>query len=286
MTDLQWLLDDVAASPEGPQVAAFFDFDGTLIDGYSAKAFFKERLKNRDIGLRELLRTVYESASMERRGADISSLMDVAIGALAGRTIDDVNAVGEDLFQKKISGMIFPGARALIDAHRDKGHTLVIASSATPPQIEPAARDLGVPNILATQFDISEGVLTGKVDGTIKWGPGKAQAVEMFAEANGIDLESSFAYANGTEDVEFLETVGLPRPLNPEDGLLEIAEARGWPATRLFRPKSIGATAVVRSLAAYSSLGFGFGVGALAAAVDGSRRTGANLASSVVYLIY
>ena len=177
MTDLQWLLDDVAASPEGPQVAAFFDFDGTLIDGYSAKAFFKERLKNRDIGLRELLKTVYESASMERRGSDISRLMDVAIGALAGRSIEDVNAVGEELFKKKISGMIFPGARSLIDAHREKGHTLVIASSATPPQIEPAARDLGVPNILATQFDISDGVLTGRVDGTIKWGPGKADAV-------------------------------------------------------------------------------------------------------------
>ena len=83
MTDIQWLLEDVEASPDGPQVAAFFDFDGTLIDGFSAKAFFKERLKNRDIGLRELLRTVYESASVERRGQDITRLMDVAIGALA-----------------------------------------------------------------------------------------------------------------------------------------------------------------------------------------------------------
>ena len=37
MTDLGWLLEDVSNSPDGPQVGAFFDFDGTLIDGYSAR---------------------------------------------------------------------------------------------------------------------------------------------------------------------------------------------------------------------------------------------------------
>ena len=71
--------------------------------------------------------------------------------------------------------MIFPGHDRSSTPTAKKGHTLVIASSATPPQIEPAARDLGVPNILATQFDISDGVLTGRVDGTIKWGARKGR---------------------------------------------------------------------------------------------------------------
>ncbi|MDQ1307027.1 MAG: putative phosphoserine phosphatase / 1-acylglycerol-3-phosphate O-acyltransferase [Actinomycetota bacterium] len=281
MTDIQWLLEDVEASPDGPQVAAFFDFDGTLIDGFSAKAFFKERLKNRDIGLRELLRTVYESASVERRGQDISKLMDVAIGALAGRPLDEINEIGEELFRKKIAGMIYPDARALLAAHVEKGHTLVIASSATPPQIEPAARELGVPYVLATRFEVSDGTLTGRIDGDIRWGPGKAAAVTEFAAEHEIDLAESFAYANGTEDLEFLAAVGRPRPLNPEEGLTILAEERGWPTNKLFRPKQIGPTEVVRSALAYGSLGFGFGVGAVTAAVNGSRRSGANLAAAV-----
>lgn len=88
-------------TPHGPQVAAFFDFDGTLIDGYSAKAYFTDRLKNRDIGLRELIRTVVESANVERRGADITRLMTVAIAALEGRTEDEMSKLGRDLFARR-----------------------------------------------------------------------------------------------------------------------------------------------------------------------------------------
>ena len=83
------------------------------------------------------MRTVVESARVERRGADISRLMNVAVSGLEGRTLDDVDAAADKLFRKKIAGMIFPGARALVEAHAAKGHTIVIASSATPPQIVP-----------------------------------------------------------------------------------------------------------------------------------------------------
>ena len=121
MTDLGWLLEDVANSPDGPQVAAFFDFDGTLIDGFSAKVYFVDRLKSRDMGTRELIRTVVESAKVERRGDDISRLMNTAIRNLAGRSEDEMTALGNDLFARKISAMVFPGARALVEAHAAKG---------------------------------------------------------------------------------------------------------------------------------------------------------------------
>ena len=48
MADIDVLVDEVEQSPAGPQVGAFFDFDGTLIDGYSAVVYFRERLKNRE----------------------------------------------------------------------------------------------------------------------------------------------------------------------------------------------------------------------------------------------
>ena len=45
MADIEWLVDQVDRSPEGPHIGAFFDFDGTIIAGYSALAFFKYRLR-------------------------------------------------------------------------------------------------------------------------------------------------------------------------------------------------------------------------------------------------
>ncbi len=106
MPDIDGLLAEIEASPEGPQVAAFFDFDGTLIDGYSAVAYFRDRLMARDVGTEELLRSVAESINVEMRGRDVHRLVEIAVGALGGRTVDEVDAMGERLFRKNIAAMI------------------------------------------------------------------------------------------------------------------------------------------------------------------------------------
>lgn len=282
MTNVGWLLEDIDNSPEGPEVGAFFDFDGTLIDGYSAKEYFVERIKTRDIGLTELIETVVEAAQVERRGDDISRLVQTAVGGLAGRSEEELESVGADLFRSKISGMIFPGARSLIEAHMSKGHTVVIASSATPPQILPTAADLGITHVLATELETdADGVLTGNVDGPILWGEGKAGAVRQFAEEFDVDLSQSFAYSNGAEDVPFLSLVGRPRPLNPDKALVQIAKERDWPVSQLTHPKRIGPLDVARSVAAYGGLGVGLAIGIATAVSGGNRQSGANAAAAI-----
>ena len=54
----------IEAGPKGPDIGAFFDFDGTLIDGYSAVAYFADRLRRREMGLGEAADIV----RMARRG--------------------------------------------------------------------------------------------------------------------------------------------------------------------------------------------------------------------------
>ena len=96
---------------------------------------------------------------------------------------------------------------------------MVFASSATRFQVEPAARAMGVEHVLVTPVEIENGIATGRPGGPPLWRRGKAEAVRAFAPRHGIDLEASFAYSNGTEDVPFLSTVGRARALNPEPGL-------------------------------------------------------------------
>ena len=43
----------IEVGPKGSDIGAFFDFDGTLIDGYSAVAYFADRLRRREMGLGE-----------------------------------------------------------------------------------------------------------------------------------------------------------------------------------------------------------------------------------------
>ena len=49
MTDFDDRLIAIAAAPPGRDTIAFFDLDGTLINGFSARAVFLERLKTLDV---------------------------------------------------------------------------------------------------------------------------------------------------------------------------------------------------------------------------------------------
>ncbi len=49
-----------------------------------------------------------------------------------------------------------------------------------------------------------------------------------YAEAEGLRLDESMAYADSASDLPMLEAVGFPVAVNPEAKLAAIARRRGW----------------------------------------------------------
>ncbi len=276
------LLDAIAGAPAGPEVGAFFDFDGTIIDGYSAGVVYQDRLRRFDIGPEELARTLVAVADMTARGAGVGGVVGAALGGLRGRTDEDMRAFGERLWRQHIAGMVFPAARELIRAHQRAGHTVVIATSATRYQVEAAADDLDVDELLCTEPELIDGVLTGETDGPVLWGPNKAAAVRACAERRGIDLEASFAYGNGDEDEELLRCVGRPVALNPHGGLARIASTADWPNAALVPAGGgFGPGPALRTAAALSALGASAALGVGVRLLNRNKRMGANVATAV-----
>jgi putative phosphoserine phosphatase/1-acylglycerol-3-phosphate O-acyltransferase len=135
---------------------------------------------------------------------------------------------------------------------------------------------------LCTRLAYVDGVITGEIDGPILWGSGKAAAVEDFAARTRVDLERSFAYGNGDEDVEFLSTVGRPRPVNPSSELERTAKQRGWPVTVFGRPGGRpGVRDITRTFGAYGGFAASFGTGLGVGFLNRSRRDAANLMMSM-----
>ena len=281
MADIDDLLADVAAGPQGPQVGAFFDFDGTLINGYSAALYFRQRLARRDVGAAELVGTLIEVFNMQQRGHDVTRLVDVGLGALRGMSVDELEEMGQQLFRSRISGQLFPDARRLVRAHLRAGHTVALASSATRFQAQAAAEDLGIAHLLVTEVELLDGLVTGRVDGPVLWGPGKADAVRSFAAERGVELAESYAYGNGGEDVLYLETVGRPRPLNADSTLTRAAAERGWAVHRLHRRRRLTPTTVVRSGASFAGLATGIAAGLGAGLLNRDRRAALGVAAAI-----
>jgi putative phosphoserine phosphatase/1-acylglycerol-3-phosphate O-acyltransferase len=281
VADIDDLLAAVAAGPQGPEVGAFFDFDGTLIHGYSAALYFRQRITSGAVGPQELRDTLVEVFNMSQRGHDVTRLVGVALGALSGTAVTDIEEMGQQLFRTKISGQLYPDARRLIRAHLRAGHTVALASSATRFQAQAAAEDLGIEHLLVTEVEALDGFLTGRVDGPILWGPGKAAAVQGFAAERGLDLSESYAYGNGGEDVYYLETVGRPRPLNPDSSLTQAAVERGWPIHRLHRQRRLTPVNVVRSAASFAGLGAGLAAGLGMGILNRDRGTALTVAAAI-----
>jgi putative phosphoserine phosphatase / 1-acylglycerol-3-phosphate O-acyltransferase len=272
---------EIDGGRRGRRTGAFFDFDGTLIAGFSGNEFYRARLRAGEIGPGELARTLLAVGDMRLRGADVDGLMRTAVAVWKGRPVDDMEQLAERLMVQRIAGMLYPEALELLEAHRRMGHTIVLASSATRYQVAPLAAELLIENILCTEVEVMNGAFTGELASPIRWGPEKAAAVREFAASHDIDLLRSYGYGNGVEDEAFLAAVGKPRPLNPEPELAKVATDRGWPATYL-TPRSSGRLRpLARTAAALAGVGAAASVGVGVGLLNRSRRVAANLAAGL-----
>ncbi len=225
-------LREIAAAPDGPEVAAFFDLDGTLVAGYTAMVFAEDRYRRRQVGVNEVARTVALGALGLAGRATFADLIALGASTWRGLPLSEVEAVAERLFEEKIAARIYPEVRELVEAHHRKGHTVVLASSATVFQVAPTAKFLGITEVLCSRLEVVDGVLTGEVLEPMMWGTGKARAVQRYAEEHGLDLDASWFYADGDEDEALMHLVGHPRPTNPARRLATVAKRRGWPIQR------------------------------------------------------
>lgn len=267
------LVTEVYAAPSGPKVGAFFDYDGTVISGYSAMAFYTQRLKDGDVGLGELARTAWMGLRGVSTEREFAELLDVSLAAWAGRTESELAELGEYLFTHEIASRLHTEVWQLVQAHRAMGHTVVLASSATRFQVEPMARALEIEHTLYTPVETREGVVTGRPAGTPLWGVAKARAVRALARQHDIDLSESFGYSNGTEDAPMLNSVGHPVAVDPEDGLRAEAQRREWPVLPcVTRGGTPGVGDTLRTAGFYASFAGAFATGLGVGLLNGSRR--------------
>jgi HAD superfamily hydrolase (TIGR01490 family) len=254
----------IAQSPPGPAVGAFFDLDGTLVAGFTATAHAGDRIRRRQARIGEVLGVIEASVRYKLGRMQFERLLVRAAGYLRGESLAELDEIGERLYSEQVAAKVYPLMREIVRAHQDRGHAVVLSSSALTIHAEPVARALGITDVICNTFELDErGLLTGKVNRPIVWGPAKAAAARDFCASRGVDLAGSYFYADGDEDAALMNLVGHPRPVNPRPGLAALAAARNWPVLRPSAPGRLGTVSALGHLpglgtaaigAAFSSL--------------------------------
>src|ERR1700752_1682978 len=207
---------EIAASTAGPQIGAFFDLDGTLVDGFTATAHASDRIRRRQARIGEVLGVVEASMRYRLRRMRFEPLLTRAAGYLRGESLAELDELGERLFVERVASRVFPYMHEIVQAHQRRGHMVVLSSSVLTIHAEPVARYLEIDHVLCNHFELDDdGRLTGRIAKPVVWGRNKATAVQLFCQAHDVDLQRSYFYADGNEDAALMKMVGNPRPVNP-----------------------------------------------------------------------
>ena len=261
MTRFPHVTAAIDRSRGGRTTAAFFDFDGTLIAGFSVASFVGRKLLSGRMSPQEVLEQLFTIGDYGLGRTDFAGLLTRAATSLRGTSESVLRDFAREVFEKDLSADLYPESRALVEAHRRKGHTVVIVSSATQYQVEPAAAELGIEHVLCTRLEVKDGVVTGELAAPMCYGVGKLDAARRFAADNRISLAKSYFYTDGSEDIPLLEAVGFPRPLNPDGTLRRKARREGWPVQRFESRGLPSATDITRTGLVYGALVGSFLVG-------------------------
>lgn len=227
---------EIAASPSGPKIGAFFDLDGTLVDGFTAAAHAGHRFRNRQSRVGEVFGVLEAAVRYHLGRMEFERLLTRAAGYLRGDSLAELTRLNEEIFANRIDARVFPDMRRIVRAHQDRNHTVVLSSSAVTIHAAPVAAALNIDNLICNHFEVDDaGRLTGQIVTPVIWGSVKADAAAEFGLAHGVALRDSYFYADGAEDLPLMRVVGHPRPVNPRRELAEVAVEKGWPVLRLVR---------------------------------------------------
>lgn len=213
---------------------AIFDLDNTLIGGdsdYLWGRFVCERGIVDGQAFAERNEGFYRD--YQRGTLDVDAYLRFALGPLAGRDPETLDAWHRDFMASAIEPLMLPAARGLIERHRESGDTLLIVTATNRFITEPIAAALDIPNLLACEGEMVDGRYTGEPVGVPSFGAGKVTRVRQWLSGRDMGLDGAFFYSDSHNDLPLLELVDNPVAVDPDDRLRAIASERGWPVISL-----------------------------------------------------
>ena len=218
---------------------ALFDLDHTLLSGDSDVLWCEFLMQQ---GVLDRVEFKPRNADMARRYADASvSVQDFCefyVGTLAGRSPAQWQPLCHKFLNEVIAPRIPASAHALVDEHRQLGHTLVLTTATNRVITSMTAGFLGIDHLIATDVALEGGVCTGRTSGTLNMREGKVARLRAWLTEQDLSpalLAAATLYSDSSNDLPLLGAVGEPVVVDPDARLLAHARSAGWRVLNLVR---------------------------------------------------
>jgi phosphoserine phosphatase len=204
---------DIAVEPSGLRRRAkrlvVLDVDSTLIRD-EAIDLLAERA-----GVSDQVTAITEQAMAGE--LDFAESLRARVALLAGLPLAEVEAVRDAL-------SLTPGARTFVHTLSRLGHQVGVVSGGFRVFTDRFVAELGLDFAAANELEIVDGRVSGNVPGPILDRPGKAAALERFADQFGVPLSQTVAVGDGANDIDMLAAAGLGIAFNAKSALRGVAD--------------------------------------------------------------
>lgn len=135
----------------------------------------------------------------------------------------------EQIVVQKHKGKVYRFTRDLISQTKKEGYFLFALSGSPLGIVEKFAKEMGFDGWLGSEYEIIDGVFTGRVLAD-PFSNGKDKALHEYLVSNNInaDLSKSLAVGDSFGDIPLLSMVGNPIAFNPDLKLAAIAKTKNW----------------------------------------------------------
>ena len=211
-------------------IAAFFDFDETIIDINSSKVGFKWLYENKMLSVWFILKVFITGFLYELNLISEKRMADGMVIFYKGKKLSYFVDRAEDFYLDLLKPHLVSKIVKKLKFHKDQGHILIIVSGSIRYYLEPVAKDLGIDHLVCTELEEGpDGLLTGKPNGQICLGKYKQKMTQQLVKELNINLIESFAYGNSQADIHLLKMVGNPVAVEPNIPLRKVAIKNNWP---------------------------------------------------------
>ncbi len=178
-----------------------FDFDGTITTKDTFLEFIRFYFGSKKFVTGFALQTPWIGLMMLKAIPNWKAKERVLTWFFSGESIQKFDQKGREFCEQIVPKLVRPGALSAIEEHRRAGATIVVISASAENWVRPWCDEAGL-ECLATQLEVVDGKLTGRIEGLNCYGPEKENRIR--ACYNIEEYDEVVAYGDSRGDLEML----------------------------------------------------------------------------------
>jgi HAD superfamily phosphoserine phosphatase-like hydrolase len=203
---------------------ALFDFDKTIYNEHSffslTKYFLDMGLLSKEVGEKVNAEVGLYKQKIQNYSETANKLLRIFGDGLRGKKYIEVLSLTEKFFEMNKAN-IYPYFEQILPKLRET-HDVMLITVNVQMVAEVVVKRFGLDGYLSTQFEVVDGLFTGKILSTLADGK---KVVEKLVESYSGE---TMAFGDSENDIEMLERVKHAICINPSEELRETALKRGW----------------------------------------------------------